>query len=624
VSTRAAAVFALSFAAAAGVCVCRLRTTSDPRAFYAPDAYLAASERTVAEICGVGETRFAFFPGSPDAAFAREEACGASGASVFLPSSGRQRTDAALAAAYRAAKRKEWTQATGIAVSETDPAGFLAYDDVRETALGKIVAPFLVPKGTVVPVPASADDAEMRACGAAIVDPSAMLRDYFARLSTRTLALLEVSAVFLFIVTLCAFKGDVFRYIGPVALALFWTLGFRAFCGPRLSTFDWMALFVVIGLGFDYVIFARSSASQGVRRTVRYSFLTSLVGLGALAFTSFPVTRSMGFTFAGGLFFMWLSSRLFAPGAAAEADTPWYKQREQSAGRIRLLLLWWAYRVFGKTFQKLVFVPVFLFIYPFCTPAKRALRAFYAARAAYAGEGDGRVGTVTLFRHLLGFAWSLMDRMDVCTGMRHPPRVAVRHDDGWRALQALVAAGKGAFVFTSHVGTAEVLPALSVGGVRPPVHAFQQMGHDAVFTRFFEERFDASAFTLHAVEDIGVETAVEMKEAIGKGALVMMAGDRVSAGSDRTLAHPFFGRTCRWPEGVFVFARLMKAPVFHIACVRTGFDAYEVHVAAHEGPLASDALLASYAAFLEREALAHPSEWFHFHTFFDDPSATIS
>jgi predicted LPLAT superfamily acyltransferase len=158
----------------------------------------------------------------------------------------------------------------------------------------------------------------------------------------------------------------------------------------------------------------------------------------------------------------------------------------------------------------------------------------------------------------------------------------------------------------------EVLPALAKDGGRVPhVHAFQQMGHDVLFTHQFAAHLDTSGLTLHAVEDIGVETAVEMQAAIGRGDLVLMAGDRVSAGSRAVLRHGFLGHDCSWPKGVFTFARLMESPVFFVTCVRTGWNAYEAHFEQAEGDVFD-----AYVRFLERETRARPDQWHHFHDFF--------
>ena len=287
--------------------------------------------------------------------------------------------------------------------------------------------------------------------------------------------------------------------------------------------------------------------------------------------------------------------------------------------------MWYAYVLFGKTFQKLVCVPVMVFIYPFARPAREALREFYAVLRAYvqsrgtrdhAGEQAITNPRSPIFTHLLGFAWSLADKTDACTLRKNLPRMSVRDDAGWRAFDSLVKSKKGAFLLSTHLGTIEVFPAL--GDDSPHVHAFQQMGHDAVFTEVFARHLDASRLTLHPVENIGVETAVRMQEAIGRGELVLMAGDRVSAGSERVLRHDFLGRQCVWPKGAFVFAKLMEAPVFFVTCVRTGWNAYEVHVREFlpSGEPLLQSLLDAYVRFLEEETLAHPEQWYQFYRFF--------
>ena len=285
----------------------------------------------------------------------------------------------------------------------------------------------------------------------------------------------------------------------------------------------------------------------------------------------------------------------------AEGDA-WYMQRERGAGRLRMAFMWWVYALLGKTALKIAVVPVAVCIYLFAAPVRRNLRAFYAV--------VGQRGRI--FRHVLDFAWSLADKVDACTRKKSLPRLTVRDDAGGRAFRELVAAGKGAFLISTHLGTVEVLPALAQDGGRVPhVHAFQQMGHDAIFTRQFAAHLDTSGLTLHAVEDIGVETAVEMQAAIGRGDLVLMAGDRVSAGSRAVLRHEFLGRDSAWPKGVFTFARLMESPVFFVTCVRTGWNAYEAHFEQAGGDVFD-----AYVRFLERETRARPDQWHHFHDFF--------
>ena len=616
----------------------RLDVSTSPAAFYRPDAYLAAGERRFLEVGPAAGTRVALVTGdSLQACLEHEEAAGLKGLSAVIPSIRRQRENAALAARLAAHEGTRYAALTGLRM----PGGaatnvFLDAEVAATGALKRLVAPFrLAPTRLVAPCPAGFVPADPHV---EVLDPRTALEGLFARFLASTCRLLGVSLGLLAVLLLAFFRKRFFLYVGPVVASVAATGGMLGWLGIPLTSFTLLCFFVMVGLGLDYVVFHRSRPGPATRRTVRASFLSSLAGFGLLAFTAFPVTQAMGVTFAFGLFFAYVFSlggegvrraEDVAPdqgGVAAPAglaSAPWHAQREQSAGRGRMWFMWAVYARCGKTALKLVTVPVMAFIYPFAGPARRALRTYYAVLAAFRGRKDAPpVGAWTLYRHLLGFAWSLADKTDACTLRKDLPQMSVRDDAGGRAFRDLVAARKGAFLVSTHLGTVEVLPALAsahrdAGEEIPHVHAFQQMGHDAVFTRMFMRHFDATHVTLHAVEEIGVETAVRMQEAIGRGELVLMAGDRVGARSGKTFDHAFLGRPCRWPKGVFVFAKLMACPVFFVTCVRTGWNAYECHFHRYTGPASSPArMLDEYTAFLEAETLAHPEQWYQFYDFF--------
>ena len=633
--------------------LCRVRVSSDPASFYTPDRYLAESEKRLAA-CSPAETgRFVFVRGkNVQEALEREEATGIAGLSAFVPSLARQRENAALVAKLCTAEGTNYCAKTGLRV--TMPKGdeaLLDPEKVDDPYLAQMVRAMKVEGGIVSPCPDgfASDDPNI-----VVLEPKRAVGDLFATFSSATMSLLKWSLAVLAVLLALVFGRRSVGYVASLAATFAATAGMLGWLGVPVTFFTLLCFFAVAGLGLDYAIFSRSSSAPQARRTVLFAFLTSFAGLGMLAFTDFAVTRAMGVTFACGLFFAWLCADLFSLRAANHAPRAtnhavWHEQGEQSAGRWRMLFMWYVYVWFGKTFQKLVCVPVMAFIYPFARPARAALREFYGVLEDFKASGPSpftfRLSPFTLFAHLLGFAWSLADKTDACTLRKNLPKMTVRDDAGWRAFDGLVKAGKGAFLLSTHLGTIEVFPALSptqddrqptadarrstsprsstchsslVTRRSPHVHAFQQMGHDAVFTEVFARHLDASRLTLHPVEDIGVETAVRMQEAIGRGELVLMAGDRVSAGSERVLRHDFLGRQCVWPKGAFVFAKLMEAPVFFVTCVRTGWNAYEVHVREFlpSGEPLLQSLLDAYVRFLEEETLAHPEQWYQFYRFF--------
>ncbi len=596
----------------------RVKVVDDPATFYRPNAYLTASERLIAELSPGQAQRFAFVRGATlQEALEREEALGVKGLSAVIPSLKRQRENAALIARLIQAEGSNYTAQTGLKMPRVQPSAFLDPEKLEEGPLLQMVNTMRVGSGLISPLP----EGVAVPAGVEVLEPRAALQGLFRHFTSATLKLLAASFIAFMLVLALVFRRRMLRYLLPIVLSLGVTAGALGWMNVPLTFFTMLCFFVLAGLGIDYVIFQMSDSSPVTRRTVFFAFLTSFVGLGSLALTGFPVTRSMGIAFAFGLFFAWLSARClaFPPSAESSEGVAWHEQDEQSAGRWRMQFMWLMYAWFGKSAQKLVTIPVMLFIYPFARPAKRALRAFYQVLSEFELVRQPPT-TLNLFRHMLGFAWSLADKTDACTLKKNLPKMSVRDDAGWRAFRTLVSERKGAFLISTHVGTIEVLPALaakdSSSSPIPHVHAFQQMGHDAVFTGMFMKHFDARALTLHAVEDIGVETAVQMQEAIGRGELVLMAGDRVSAGSGKTLAHDFLGRPCRWPKGVFAFAKLMEAPVFFVTCVRTGWNAYECHFRLFEGNLSTAQLLDQYVDFLQTETLAHPEQWYQFYDFF--------
>ena len=618
---------------AATVGILRLDIVRDPAAFYRPDAYLANSERKVAELKPGGAGVFAYVRGKTlQDALEREEAAGLKGISSVFPSLRRQRENRALIDQLYAHEgatllSKTGLKANGMATTDSDE-GLLDPATVTDERLQGMLRVAWTGNGLVSPCPKGfvPHDPDIL-----LLDPKRELENLFARFTTATLRLLGISLVVLLVLLALLFRRRFLRVSLPVLGALAATAGTLGWLGVPVTFFTLLCVFVLAGLGIDYVIFQTAQEESpstdmkghATSRAVFYSFLTSFVGLGALSLTDFAVTKSMGVTFAIGLAFSYGLAKGKVKGERGkvkdERGEEWHRQREQSAGAWRIGLLWLVYRWFGKGPMKVFCVPVMLFIYPFARPAKAALRTFYQVLNGFKGL-DGPKEEGMLFRHLLGFAWSLADKTDACTLKKNLPKMAVRDNDSWRTFDDLTQSGKGAFLLASHLGTIGVLPALPVArghaADQPHVHAFQQMGHDAEFMKVFLRHFDTSRLTLHAVEDIGVETAVAMQEALGRGELVLMAGDRPSAGSDKVLPHDFLGRPCVWPKGVFVFARLLETPVFFVTCVRTGWNAYEVHFEQAPDGAKAERLLDAYVKFLERETVSHPDQWYHFYDFF--------
>ena len=76
------------------------------------------------------------------------------------------------------------------------------------------------------------------------------------------------------------------------------TLAAVSLVGQSITVFHIMALFLVLGLGMDYIIFAKEMASQRetTQQAILLSAVTSLLSFGLLAFSSMPIVQAFGST----------------------------------------------------------------------------------------------------------------------------------------------------------------------------------------------------------------------------------------------------------------------------------------------------------------------------------------
>ena len=602
--------------------ILKLKTGNDLSKIYVPVKFLAESERRILQ-CGHSEnSRFTVIKASSvQEALEKEEACNIQGLSSIVPSLKKQKENAKLIEKLYEKESEDFSKSTNIKIQIPDKnnLSFLEPKHLENTLVADLIKRALIKTDKAVYLVSPYSPSTPFSSDIQIVEPRKILTDLFDACSKETFTLLCFSFAILLCFLAISFRKKLFSYLLPSLLASIATAGMLGYLNETINFFHVLCFFIFVGLGLDYTIFHLSNPSRQMKKTVFFSFLTSLTGLGMLAFTSFSVTRSMGITLSIGLFFAYLFSSIPASkGKENFSSSPWYKQKEQSAGKIRLLTMWYIYKFLGKNIMKAVCVPVMLFIYPFARPAKEAIKKYSKILNDFSKEKKYPQTFFSMFKHLLGFALSMADKTDACTLAKNLPEINIPQSDDSKEFLELIDSGKGVMVISSHIGTIEVFPAARGLTKRDPhVHAFKQLGHNAIYTDILSSYMDSSKLTVHPVEDIGVETASIMKDNITNGDIVIMAGDRISATNpNAVLKERFLNCDCLFPKGVFVFAKLMEAPIFFITCVSTSWNAYEIHISKHKGELKPKEILASYVKFLQKEALAHPLQWFHFHDFF--------
>ena len=143
---------------------------------------------------------------------------------------------------------------------------------------------------------------------AKIVSVSQTLKEQIEKYSHTTHRLLAICAICLLALLSVFYKKRAVIYLIPSVLAILLSICILTWFGQPITFFNMLAFSIVTGLGLDYTIFNINADNEIETRPVLFSFLTSFVGFGLLAFTSFFLIKSMGITLALGLGLSYLIS----------------------------------------------------------------------------------------------------------------------------------------------------------------------------------------------------------------------------------------------------------------------------------------------------------------------------
>ncbi|MBO5997783.1 MAG: hypothetical protein J6P93_04590 [Alphaproteobacteria bacterium] len=133
-----------------------------------------------------------------------------------------------------------------------------------------------------------------------IFEPATYLSNQLDLQATKSYKNLFVSFCVLFFILCLIYKSKAFKYLLPSFASCIATLGILSLLGQPITFFHYLSLFVVIGLSMDYTIFLFNKNTVYFK-PILFSFLSSFIGFGLLAFVHFYMVAVIGQTIALGL-----------------------------------------------------------------------------------------------------------------------------------------------------------------------------------------------------------------------------------------------------------------------------------------------------------------------------------
>ena len=298
----------------------------------------------------------------------------------------------------------------------------------------------------------------------------------------------------------------------------------------------------------------------------------------------------------------------------------WFELKEQSAGKKRLALTWFLYKLFGAWILYVIAFFVAFFTFIFSAQLRQYSKKYLCTAEPYVKI---RPSLFNQFRHILAYANALADKILVFSGNFDEKNI--EFDSGVEKEDFLndINSGKGTFLVCSHIGNIEALYSLFDKTIKNPdcaINVFLSRKQSQIFNDFLNSIEVDTHTKLFPIEDIGFETGIELKENLDKGDIVFIAGDRLSENekcdnSHTSIETKMFDSKIRLPKGVFKLAKLMEVSTYFISALKYG-DKYRVFVE-KQNNLSEEELLKNYVGFIEKMTLNKPFQFFHFYDFFE-------
>ncbi|HNY22242.1 MAG TPA: hypothetical protein PKO22_08865 [Treponemataceae bacterium] len=311
----------------------------------------------------------------------------------------------------------------------------------------------------------------------------------------------------------------------------------------------------------------------------------------------------------------------------------WRAQKERASGFWQMKFMLGTYRLFGTKRLRVIIYPIVFCFYAFAPKVRKLSRKFLTRAAIHAGKP--LPSRMDPFRHVVSFAYSMIEKIAAWSGDVDLDRINF-HEDDVRSLIARLEDGKGAVVICSHVGNMELLRALATHDKTRVSRKFMvtsivDFSGTAKFNRLIEEISPESMMHLVSAKDMGVDTVLDLHARLERGELLVIAGDRTSSTApDKVEEVSFLGEDAEFPQGAFILASLMDAPVYFMFGVREDdldpVSPYDLRVfkaateftgSRKERRAKIRAIVTEYVLLLERFVGEHPLQWYNFYDFWN-------
>lgn len=302
-------------------------------------------------------------------------------------------------------------------------------------------------------------------------------------------------------------------------------------------------------------------------------------------------------------------------------DKHWSATKERGS-TFGIQLLVWLYRIFGQWLLRLVLIPVIAYFTLTGNQARQASYAYLKRVNAVTGN-PAKVRWYHVYKHFYQFATAAVDKVRAWLNDVTMQDVIFHNAETFQQLRQKTP-GKGAIFIGSHLGNLELCRAIGEHDSSIKINALVFTKHALKFQAALEKFNPEAQLNLIQVDSLGAETAIELKEKVDQGEIVIIVGDRTSVTQyGRVNYANFLGVSAPFSQGPFILANVLDCPTYLLFCLNQSgqYHIYLEHfadslkLARTERAQQLQSIIERYAGRLEHYCLKAPYQWFNFYNF---------
>ena len=324
-----------------------------------------------------------------------------------------------------------------------------------------------------------------------------------------------------------------------------------------------------------------------------------------------------------------LITRHFKKPGAASAETnnqPHWSRTQERGTVLGIKLLLMIYTLLGRGVFNLILKGVMRYYHLTGKRAREASEHYLHTFKLYAEQHNVDLpDNLDSYHHLLSFGHTMLDKLAAWKGDFSVDNLTIHGQD---QFESMVDNEQGVVILGSHLGNIELCRALGRRHSHIKINALVFTEHAERFNSVMKAVNPNSDLNLIQVSSMGPDTAILLQQKLEQGEWIVIVGDRTSTSKEsRSVWAEFLGQEAPFPQGPFMLASILKAPVFLLFGLRDDsskkphFNVYFEHFSdkivlprkTREQTLQQ--VVQQYADRLQHYTLKAPLQWYNFFNF---------